>query len=412
MIPVLSMSAGCTPNTLTNAMPASEELPLAEASLLSVAVTEVTTPQVVSPTRVFTGIIKADKTSRLSFGRNGRISQISVSVGDTVEAETRLGTLDQTELEEKQQGLKSSLDSTRRELSRLTSEVEDPAPTTTRQKLAQLQLEVDRLRSELENAPDSTELAEQVKLLEKQVQQFDRSKQQQKIQQLQQQMAQNEQELKRVERELAQGALIAPYDGVITSLPTFEGSMVSPAVSVIRMSSTGKNVQVDLPEQFAARLEKGQDVELSAGDDQFSGTVRTVLPEIRRSTRTRTVILDLPAESLDRTPTLGEIVSVEIPSGQMEKGFWLPLSALVEEDRGEWSVYVVEKKDDQATLIARTVEILHSAGDRVLVGGELKVGELVVIEGTHRLVPGQQVNIAGDGEEAENAAEIGGDISL
>ena len=70
-------------------------------------------------------------------------------------------------------------------------------------------------------------------------------------------------------------------------------------------------------------------------------------------------------------------------------GFWLPLSALTEADRGLWGVYVVNAEQ---IVERRLIEIVHSEADRVFVRGTLATDDRVVATGVQRIVPGQVVN--------------------
>jgi multidrug efflux pump subunit AcrA (membrane-fusion protein) len=88
-------------------------------------------------------------------------------------------------------------------------------------------------------------------------------------------------------------------------------------------------------------------------------------------------------------------------------GFWLPTTALVRGEKGLWSCYVLGAADQtnadsepkSYAVERRDVEVLHTEGDasstgealRVLVRGTLQPGDTVIIDGTHRIVPGQLV---------------------
>jgi len=76
-----------------------------------------------------------------------------------------------------------------------------------------------------------------------------------------------------------------------------------------------------------------------------------------------------------------------------EPGFWLPLSALSESQRGLWSVFVIRSGAVGQTVETRLVEILHRGDDAVFVRGTLRDGERIVSAGTARIVPGQRVDV-------------------
>lgn len=76
-------------------------------------------------------------------------------------------------------------------------------------------------------------------------------------------------------------------------------------------------------------------------------------------------------------------------------GYWLPVAALVRGGRGLWSCFVLSEPDGSDTfqVLRRDVEILQTERDRVLVRGTLQSGDRAIINGTHRLVPGQRVRL-------------------
>ena len=60
--------------------------------------------------------------------------------------------------------------------------------------------------------------------------------------------------------------------------------------------------------------------------------------------------------------------------------------------RGLWSSYAVVTEDSQHFQAERRyLELLETQGDRVLVRGTLQPGDEVIVDGTHRIIPGQLV---------------------
>ena len=64
---------------------------------------------------------------------------------------------------------------------------------------------------------------------------------------------------------------------------------------------------------------------------------------------------------------------------------------MTREVRGLWSVFVVVGSPNDQKVSRRIVELLHVERDRVFVRGTLDVGDLVIANGTHRVVVGQKV---------------------
>jgi multidrug efflux pump subunit AcrA (membrane-fusion protein) len=118
------------------------------------------------------------------------------------------------------------------------------------------------------------------------------------------------------------------------------------------------------------------------------------LPQVDPTTRTATVIL-----SLNQTQGLipGQVVSLELSQSVPQSGYWLPTEALVQGTRGLWSSYVLGAANPdnprQFTVKRQDLEVLAIQGDRLLVRGTLTSGDRVIVEGVHRIVPGQMVEI-------------------
>jgi len=85
---------------------------------------------------------------------------------------------------------------------------------------------------------------------------------------------------------------------------------------------------------------------------------------------------------------LGAVVELEFSSRIDTPGYWLPLTALTESDRGLWGIYVI---NEDSTVERRLVEVIHTEDGAAYVRGTLNPGERVISTGVQRLVPGQQV---------------------
>ena len=74
------------------------------------------------------------------------------------------------------------------------------------------------------------------------------------------------------------------------------------------------------------------------------------------------------------------------------QGGWLPLSALLEGDRGLWTVFTITARNKESAQLQReSVEVLHSSQAYAYVRGTLANEALVVSAGLQRLSPGMTV---------------------
>ncbi|NET68800.1 MAG: hypothetical protein F6K63_32165 [Moorea sp. SIO1G6] len=134
------------------------------------------------------------------------------------------------------------------------------------------------------------------------------------------------------------------------------------------------------------------------GQKTYPARVSSILPELDSSTRTLTVVLTLDRDAV-REVSPGQVARWKLAETIPTAGYWLPTTALVQGVRGLWSCYVLgelaESDLSGATHVfsvkRRDVEILQTQSNRILVRGTLQPGDQVIVGGTHRLVPGQQV---------------------
>ena len=202
---------------------------------------------------------------------------------------------------------------------------------------------------------------------------------------------------------LRKSILYAPFTGTISVRHLDEGVVVNATQAVVRLVEDGeRKVRVGVPPTQASRLRIGSLEEVRVAQKTLSAQVLSILPEVDSMTRTQSVILALP-----QAIAPGTIVKLELNQIETVTGYWLPTSALVWGERGLLACFALVSPQKSDLVIPpltyqtekRMVEVLHTEGDRSLVRGLLKPGELVVTTGTNQLVPGQLVRYRFFGQE-------------
>ena len=202
---------------------------------------------------------------------------------------------------------------------------------------------------------------------------------------------------------LRKSILYAPFTGTISVRHLDEGVVVNATQAVVRLVEDGeRKVRVGVPPTQASRLRIGSLEEVRVAQKTLSAQVLSILPEVDSMTRTQSVILALP-----QAIAPGTIVKLELNQIKTVTGYWLPTSALVWGERGLLACFALVSPQKSDLVIPpltyqtekRMVEVLHTEGDRSLVRGLLKPGELVVTTGTNQLVPGQLVRYRFFGQE-------------
>ena len=191
---------------------------------------------------------------------------------------------------------------------------------------------------------------------------------------------------------IAKSTLKAPFSGTISLRYMDEGTVVETGKSIVRLVEDSQpEIKIGVPINVANNLSSGSQKTVEIGGKTYQASVKAILPEVDRATRTRTVILQLPSTA---RVSPQEIARLQIMQTTATEGYWLPVTALVKSDRGLWSCYAVIATDDRNStrVERRLIEVLETDGERVLVRGTLQEGDAIVTDGTQRLVPGQLVS--------------------
>lgn len=193
-----------------------------------------------------------------------------------------------------------------------------------------------------------------------------------------------------IDLDLEKSTLRAPYDGVVAARDVDPGTVLAVGTPVLQLVSAGAlQARIGIPAGHVAALAPGERYPLQLR----SGTVDAVLSAVRADldprTRTALAVFDLPAGAAALDGEIATLVLSEtVPAG----GGWLPISALLEGERGIWTVLRLGQRDDGATVAQReAVEVLHVDGDRAYVRGSLQPGQRVIADGIHRIAAGTPV---------------------
>ena len=186
--------------------------------------------------------------------------------------------------------------------------------------------------------------------------------------------------------------LRAPFDGVVSKRITEPGSIVGPNVPIVRLVSVGeREAHVGISPKFANMAVIGESYTLFVEGKALSARLRSVGADVDPQTLTVLAVLTLPK---DQSVRVGQTVALEFEERVNETGGWLPITALLEGDKGLWTVLVTKENAAGELITAReSVEIVYSEGERVFVRGTVADETNVVASGMQRLSPGSPVDI-------------------
>ena len=376
-------------------------------------------------TRAYTGEITSLQASELGFERSGQLVELLVPEGSQVQAGAPLARLDvrnlqtqrlQAEAERSQaiarlteletgartediasarfavQDLEQQIGLQRTQLAR--REILYERGAISKETLDEysfgegaLQARLEQARSELQELQNGTR-PEQINAQQAVVKQFDAR-------------------LADLDVTLAKSTLNAPFGGTVSEHKIDTGTVINAGQSVVRLVESGSaQARIGLPVTAVAKLNVGEERTVNINSEQYTATIDSILPEVDRQTRTQTVVMTLEARATTAVSP-GQTVRLNLTNRIASEGMWLPSEALTQGIRGLWTSYAVMPRETEGEEDAekseetifevqpKSVEVIHQEGDRVFVTGTIQPGDQIIASGSHRLVPGQQVNPTG-----------------
>lgn len=325
------------------------------ANILTVNVARATLSENVRETTSAYGTIKPRRSSSLGFARAGRVKNVFFQVGDLVSEGDKIAELDQGELVNQQEDLDSVLNALNDDLKLLESGTDIQGQRRKQEEIAELTNQQTRLT-----------------------------------------------------REFQKGFIVAPYRGVIAERNAEVGDAVPAGRPFFRILDAAEPiVELNVPVELAKLITVGTQVRVEREETPLMATVTTKSPELNSSSRTQAVTLSFANEPNAQNLNYGEVVEVQFLIDTQRDGIWMPYSALQSAGNGLWTAYVLEGEGEQQTVAPRRIELVQLEDKRALVQGSLNEGDLFVVDGLNRVVPGQLVK-ANDITNSDSPAQVAG----
>ncbi len=310
-----------------------------------------------SQSSVFTGMVEAGRTSALGFDANGRVLEVLVQEGDQVERGQVLAQLDTARL----QASRAELGAAQQQ-----AEVNLRLATVTFERMQEALSYKGVSRQQADEASDARAVAEAA-------------------------LGLANARLASLSVELDKTRLKAPYAGMIARRFVDEGVVIGAGTPVLELHETGRlEIRIGIAGDAIEQIVPGNAYQVvDRGGRAHQVTAKATLPV--RTSAGRTVDAIFLADAGDGLRP-GDLTRLSLDLPREASGFWIPISALEEGERGLWATVVAEPKDGGHLAQRRQVHILHQEADRVFVQGALREGDLLISDGLHRIVAGQRVS--------------------
>lgn len=189
----------------------------------------------------------------------------------------------------------------------------------------------------------------------------------------------------------SKGNVVAPVSGTLVSLSAVENSFVSPSMPVAVIDGVDQmKVTVSVSEALVPKLSIGDevDVSVSAVEQTFTGSIRSVEQAANAQTKLYTVTISVPAEVSGLLS--GMFADVTFRTDTSADTIVVPTEAILTSDDKQY-VYVVE--EDAAKYIEVTTGLTGNGVTQVTSG--LSAGQQLVTVGQAYLSDGDAVRVVG-----------------
>lgn len=308
-----------------------------------------------SPSVEIDGTLAAARSAELGFETPGRLSQVSVRVGDTVKAGQTLAALDTGEISAQ---LKAAQAQARAAEAQLTLAADQERRTATMVQSGSL-AEANGVQTTQQKALATAQL--------------DAARAQVSLSQV----------------ALGNHRLVAPFAGSVTRAPDGVGSVVGPGATLFEIVDLSKlTLRGTLGEHDAALVQPGSKIVIESEQGAVEGTVTVVLGSVDPATRRVRVEADI--DNQDKRLRAGSFVRGNVHGGESKPVLKLPHDVLRPGAQDELLVVAGDALQSRRVVyaIAPTGELLVrqglAAGERVVLSpkADARAGERVEIDST------------------------------
>lgn len=303
----------------------------------------------------FLGLVQAASRSEIGFEVPGAIAEVLVDEGQAVAAGAPLASLDTQALVAQRNAAAFAVDQTSAELELAAARTKRQAPL-------------------VKSGSISAQLFDDTRLAEKAIASA---------------LAAAKARLEALDIDIEKSVLRAPYAGRIGRQLLDRGAVTQPGSPVFTLSSIAeREAHIGVAVEQAQHLQIGKVYPLQWRGQTMEATLRAVRTDVNPISMTTVAIFTVNS---DLQAFDGEPVSVSLPRIEPEAGGWLPLSALIEGERGIWTVLALRERNNGTVALREAVEVLHVSGNQAYVRGSINDGDRVIADGVHRIAPGTLV---------------------
>lgn len=187
--------------------------------------------------------------------------------------------------------------------------------------------------------------------------------------------------------QLEKSVVSAPFDASVQQRFIDVGAVINPGTPILELLESGVGeLKVGVPVEVARTLTAGDSSRVLINNNETQATVLSVAPAVDLVTQTVPVRLELQGNDF----RFGEYANLHFTTTARDNGFWIPNAALVEDERGLWSVFAVNAEN---RVTRYSANIVYADNVRAFVGINGQDTLEVVVSGLNRVTPGMTVAV-------------------
>lgn len=343
--------------------------------------------QEVEPHHRFTGSLKAVARGSVAALEDGRVLEVTVREGATVKEGDVIARIDSRRLAAQKGELEAAYGTAEALIAQREAE------------LRQANLDMERSTSLIRNnaiSQQQFERAETELTIAKAKLETDRRR-----------LDEIRRQLELINVRLADTEVHAPYDGQVISRHTEPGEWIRAGEPFVTLVSTGKiEAWLEIPERYAGTVSQyaqSVPVNIIGTDRKFVSTSAKRIHDVHARTRTFQYVLTLNAEDAVLTP--GMSVVAWLPTGPSEKSLTVPKDAVIRSAGISYVYKAVAGEEGTKTAVRTPVKVKFETSDLVVIDSpQLADGDLVVVEGNERLMPGMAIAVTVEPDQTSQTA--------
>ena len=307
------------------------------AFIQSVEVLEVKILDSYTITKEFPGKLLPTEQSKLAFEISGKIKNIYVDVGDSVEKGDILAKLDDREALARLNQAKASFDLSKQILERFQD----------------LKSQGHISIQELDKAQSDFIIAKS--------------------------------EFEYFKVKLEQTNLISPFKGVIQDRFIDTGTVINQGVHVLEIiDSNNVEAHISLPVSYLNDMKVGKKYKFKIDGYTKEALFYRLAPMSPGGSDSRLAIF-----KFDEFIKPGSIANLNLQINKSSRGTWVPLKSLSQSNQGLWALYTI---NEQNIVVRDLVQIIYFEDEYAFVRGTIKDGDLIVLGGAAKIIPGKIIN--------------------